>query len=59
MTLDPRDLTGEVEWLLGTDTPEAIARRLDTTLVAIESRLRDMGRNDLAGHFCNARERTS
>lgn len=41
----------EVTWLLGTDSPEHIARRLRTTMPALARRLQRAGRHDLAVHF--------
>lgn len=45
-------LTGEVEWLLGTDSPARIARRLGyRSTEALAKRLQREGRRDLAAHF--------
>jgi hypothetical protein len=49
---DREHVVGEVEWLLGTDRPARIARRLGyRSCEALAKRLQRSGRPDLASHF--------
>lgn len=45
--LTPAELAAEVEWLLGTDSPDHIAARLGRTRDSLYRSLRRIGRRDL------------
>lgn len=50
--MNARELIAEVEWLIGTDTPERIAQRLGYTRTkSLCRRLERAGRYDLARRF--------
>lgn len=54
--LATRHTVEDLEWILGTDHPERIARRLGRTPATLTRMLERAGRHDLAAPFRNAED---